>query len=463
MPDAPGWPPGAGREVCGALAQQQAAARLAGQLPPSLLACAEQVCTQAEAMLTQAPWQGQQAAVQVGPQSASQLEHVVSQLYTGDLQELSRLVLLLRGMRRAVGQEPLPRALRRVLQDSGLAAWLQQHGPAGAAAAVGSQQQRLGGGGDLPASLRCVLDKAEQLAAEWQQQQAEGRGRRPAGSGVGGAADGGSWCPAHAAGAASQQEAGEELVRELLARLATDTAADECAVQRRSGAASQRQQQAPGCDPGALTIGTIHSAKGLEWPVVLLPSVCQGLLPLRFRPPAWQAGDGAAALRACPRAHLEEERRLFHVAATRARDTLLVSFVQPPPPGAPAEPGGRGWAAVGVRVGGCVGLVGGLPRWDGPGVGSQPRRTKARHMPPSPPPPNLAAYLHAQAPMRTLTTPQTPPTHPPGTRYCRGRGAGGVSRTGTAARAGARRRAALLQHPGRHGAPPAPPARRAAL
>lgn len=41
-----------------------------------------------------------------------------------------------------------------------------------------------------------------------------------------------------------------------------------------------------------VTITTIHSSKGLEWPVVFMPTLCDGYLPLR-------PGAGGGLKRAC--------------------------------------------------------------------------------------------------------------------------------------------------------------------
>jgi ATP-dependent DNA helicase Rep len=65
-----------------------------------------------------------------------------------------------------------------------------------------------------------------------------------------------------------------------------------------------------------VTLSTLHAAKGLEWPHVVLASVNEGLLPF--------ASDDEQA----SAARLEEERRLMYVGITRARATLAVSTLR---------------------------------------------------------------------------------------------------------------------------------------
>ena len=79
----------------------------------------------------------------------------------------------------------------------------------------------------------------------------------------------------------------------------------------------------------AVDILTVHQAKGLEWPVVFLPALVTGRFPSRFagKAQSWLIDDAAFPLEA--RSRYEggdsEERRLFYVAMTRARDCLYVS------------------------------------------------------------------------------------------------------------------------------------------
>ncbi len=61
-----------------------------------------------------------------------------------------------------------------------------------------------------------------------------------------------------------------------------------------------------------LTLSTVHQSKGLEWRAVFIISLAEGRFPL---PGAARTPDEE-----------EEERRLFYVAATRAKDILALSY-----------------------------------------------------------------------------------------------------------------------------------------
>src|SRR5207302_7852927 len=66
--------------------------------------------------------------------------------------------------------------------------------------------------------------------------------------------------------------------------------------------------------PNGVTLMTVHMAKGLEWPVVALAGLEDGLFPL-----GRAAGEPGG---------LEEERRLCYVGLTRERDKLYLSWAR---------------------------------------------------------------------------------------------------------------------------------------
>jgi DNA helicase-2/ATP-dependent DNA helicase PcrA len=63
-----------------------------------------------------------------------------------------------------------------------------------------------------------------------------------------------------------------------------------------------------------VTLSTVHQAKGLEWPVVFIPWLADGRFPTDF---ALNTQEDQ-----------EEERRVFHVAATRAKDEVYLVVPQ---------------------------------------------------------------------------------------------------------------------------------------
>ena len=67
--------------------------------------------------------------------------------------------------------------------------------------------------------------------------------------------------------------------------------------------------------PDAVSLMTIHAAKGLEFPVVFICGVNEGRIPLR---------------NSRLECNIEEERRLLYVGMTRARDELLLLTYQAP-------------------------------------------------------------------------------------------------------------------------------------
>jgi superfamily I DNA/RNA helicase len=105
-------------------------------------------------------------------------------------------------------------------------------------------------------------------------------------------------------------------VRELLVSLETSTDASLPPAERLhhflTDLALDREREAEDDAPDhAVTLITVHSCKGLEFPHVYVVGVEDGLLPHAH----------------CKDGHLlDEERRLFYVAITRAQETLTLSY-----------------------------------------------------------------------------------------------------------------------------------------
>ncbi len=89
-----------------------------------------------------------------------------------------------------------------------------------------------------------------------------------------------------------------------------------------------------------LTLSTVHSAKGLEWPFVYIIWLMEGRFP-------------QARAYANPQA-VEEERRLLYVASTRAKERLILCY--------PGREGAASWGGQAWSSGGVSSFVAGLPR-----------------------------------------------------------------------------------------------------
>ncbi|MET7684125.1 ATP-dependent DNA helicase UvrD2 [Streptomyces sp. NPDC005423] len=116
-----------------------------------------------------------------------------------------------------------------------------------------------------------------------------------------------------------------------------------------------------------VTLASLHSAKGLEWDVVFLVGVAEGMMPITYAKTDEQ---------------IEEERRLLYVGVTRAREQLQVSW------SLSRSPGGRhnrrpSRFLDGLRPGSAGGpnrsgtrAAGGIERGFTAGAPAAPRRTQ---------------------------------------------------------------------------------------
>jgi DNA helicase II / ATP-dependent DNA helicase PcrA len=107
-----------------------------------------------------------------------------------------------------------------------------------------------------------------------------------------------------------------------IAALAGDLAAASPQASLADFAAELARRSETGHAPvaSAVTLATMHAAKGLEWDAVLLPGLVEGIMPI---------------VHARTAEAIEEERRLLYVAVTRARKHLRLSW-------APARARGAG-------------------------------------------------------------------------------------------------------------------------
>ena len=160
----------------------------------------------------------------------------------------------------------------------------------GAARAEGAGTDATGLPGELPAAVRHVLASAGLTAA-----------------------------PPAARGAV--RERWESLA--AIAGLAAGLAASRPGATLAEFAAELAERAETGHAPvaAAVTLATMHAAKGLEWDAVLIPGLVEGIMPI---------------VHARTAEAIEEERRLLYVAVTRARVRLALSWAPARTPGAEA-------------------------------------------------------------------------------------------------------------------------------
>ncbi|MFF9123704.1 ATP-dependent helicase [Streptomyces sp. NPDC014889] len=238
-----------------------------------------------------------------------------------DAADLRRLGRALREEERAAGN-PLPppsdrllaRALahpeRLVAHDPTYARGAQRLG-----ALLGKARERLAGGGTAEEALWDLWD-----GTPWPSR-LERAARRGGAAGRNADRDLDAVCALFATAARAEERTGGLGALNFLAEIeAEDIAAD--TLTRRA------------VRPDAVRLMTAHRSKGLQWRLVVVAGVQEGLWPdLRRRGSLLEADrigrDGLAAP-LTPGALLAEERRLFYVAATRARERLVVTAVKAP-------------------------------------------------------------------------------------------------------------------------------------
>lgn len=120
-------------------------------------------------------------------------------------------------------------------------------------------------------------------------------------------------------------------------------------------------QHAPVGD--GVTLASMHSAKGLEWPTVFVVGCSDGLMPLQYAETPEQ---------------VEEERRLAYVAITRAADRLHLSWARARQPGGRAARSASPFLAAAGAVSTGGGSAGSVRRGSGKSRSERTRKGPAK-------------------------------------------------------------------------------------
>lgn len=88
----------------------------------------------------------------------------------------------------------------------------------------------------------------------------------------------------------------------------------------------EKFENSPAADYDAVQLLTVHSAKGLEFSRVYIVNCVQHRFPSMEKEDPLEIPEALIKETSSEDHHLEEERRLFYVACTRAKDTLILSY-----------------------------------------------------------------------------------------------------------------------------------------
>lgn len=115
-----------------------------------------------------------------------------------------------------------------------------------------------------------------------------------------------------------QQEELDNDSRDLISRFITSIGLYET---------NEEKEEESDSKEGKVALSTIHGSKGLEWPVVFVPGLSDGSLPSKFSIDAEIEAESMNKKHAAQSEPINEERRCFYVATTRAKHILFLSSV----------------------------------------------------------------------------------------------------------------------------------------
>jgi DNA helicase II / ATP-dependent DNA helicase PcrA len=96
--------------------------------------------------------------------------------------------------------------------------------------------------------------------------------------------------------------------------------------------ASNFEVEESSVDDQAIVISTIHGVKGMQYPVVIIPDASARKLPTDYRkdkfPIPQELLKGIQSKFDEKELHVQEERRLFYVAITRAKEKLIITYAK---------------------------------------------------------------------------------------------------------------------------------------